>query len=134
MAWLALALVAALMAACAETGGGAGSGSASVAIPDTIAADLVPLAHARDAAKMHSLARERNYRVGDHGVFVEAQTRGLTGDDATLFERSGMRVAAFSPKYQRVGLIVATPGALRELGRLSVVRRIEPVVGHTSGG
>jgi hypothetical protein len=106
----------------------------SAEVPDTIASSLRPLASASDAQAMLALARERDYAIRGEAVLVDAQTRHLEADDRALFERDGLRVQAFSVKYQRVGVAVAAPAALRGLGRLPPVRRVEPNYGATSGG
>jgi hypothetical protein len=103
-------------------------------MPESIAAGLRPLALAQDAAAMRALARERGYVVRGDAVLVVARTQGMERHDRERFEGDGRRVVSYSVEHQRVGVAVATPEALRSLGRVEVVRRVEPTYGGTSRG
>jgi hypothetical protein len=103
-------------------------------MPESIAAGLRPLALAQDAAAMRALARERGDVVRGDAVFVVARTQGMERHDRERFEGDGRRVVSYSVEHQRVGVAVATPEALRSLGRVEVVRRVEPTYGGTSRG
>ncbi len=120
-----------LMSACVSHGDASATRDTDIDVPGSLANDLAPLARAADAASMLARARERELAVQGERVWVDVQTRELAAEDRHRFTIDGVEVRLFSPKYQRVGAAVGTPGALRALAGLDVVRRVDPEYGYT---